>query len=241
MLAKPIMGAVADRFRIKKLLFIIFEILTAAALLPINYIPTIPSHSSKVHLACDNGAAFIDTSPLNKIADDCTLTKIKLERGENSTLECQMQCDMDPSKWNTVEEYWMGRKVQLERQDTFSFIANLIVDKIDILNGIMYLPVKTIIAKGHEGKAICPNKTTAIFTTCSMQCDSPALNDLLKVDHLENMSDVVGLYQFWIFFILAIFAWVGMAVIVSIGDAICFEMLGKMPLFFIMSLGNSDT
>lgn len=212
MLAKPLMGAVADRFRIKKLLFIIFEIITAAALLPINYIPKIPTES-KVHFACDNGAAVIDTSPGVAIKDDCILSQIKLEKGINSTLHCNLQCLMNPNDWNTVEEYWMGH-IQLERQDRFSFMANILVDKLDILKEIMYFPVKTIVKDFHEVKAICPNETYALSTMCKMECDSVALNELLKVDHLQTMSDVTGLYQFWIFFLLAIFAWVGMAVIV---------------------------
>lgn len=225
MLAKPIMGGIADRFRVKKLLFIIFIILTAAALLPINYIPRIPTES-KVHFACDNGAAVIDTTPGNKVTDDCTLTKIKSEKGQNSTLLCHLQCDMNDTYWSTVEEYWMGHS-KLKREETFSFIAEISVDRIDLLNQVLFFPVKKIIKDNHVTKPICPNQTTGLFTKCQMNCDSPALNELLRVEHLKTMSDVVGLYQFWVFFVLAIFAWVGMAVIVSIGDAICFELLGK--------------
>lgn len=224
MLAKPIMGAIADRFRIKKLLFIIFEIITAVALLPIAYIPNIPTEH-KVHFACDDGAAVIDTSPGNPIKDKCVLSKIELEKGINSTLHCNLQCNMIENDWITVEEYWLKHAL-LERQEQFSFTAN-IPDGIDIMKEIMFFPVKTIVVNNTITKPICPNETFSLSTTCTMDCDSASLNELLKSDNLQSMSEVVGYYQFWMFFLLAIFAWVGMAVIVSIGDAICFEMLGN--------------
>lgn len=37
------------------------------------------------------------------------------------------------------------------------------------------------------------------------------------------------MYQFWLMFILLIISWAGMAVVVSVGDAIAFEMLGDQP------------
>jgi hypothetical protein len=42
-----------------------------------------------------------------------------------------------------------------------------------------------------------------------------------------NDVNVADLYQFWLFLLLMVLSWIGMAVVVSIGDAICFEMLGK--------------
>jgi hypothetical protein len=39
--------------------------------------------------------------------------------------------------------------------------------------------------------------------------------------------NVTDFYQFWLFFLLMVVSWVSMAVVVSVGDAICFEMLGK--------------
>jgi len=39
--------------------------------------------------------------------------------------------------------------------------------------------------------------------------------------------NIADFYQFWLFLLLMVLSWVSMAVVVSIGDAICFEMLGK--------------
>jgi hypothetical protein len=40
-------------------------------------------------------------------------------------------------------------------------------------------------------------------------------------------TSVADVYQFWLLFLLMVLSWIAMAVVVSIGDAICFEMLGK--------------
>jgi hypothetical protein len=43
-----------------------------------------------------------------------------------------------------------------------------------------------------------------------------------------NDTNIADVYQFWLFFLLMVLSWISMAVVVSIGDAICFEMLGKL-------------
>lgn len=40
-------------------------------------------------------------------------------------------------------------------------------------------------------------------------------------------SQVTQLYQFWLFFLFMALSWAGMAVVVSVGDAICFGLLGS--------------
>jgi hypothetical protein len=47
-------------------------------------------------------------------------------------------------------------------------------------------------------------------------------------DPVVNDVNITDFYQFWVFFLLMVFSWVSMAVVVSVGDAICFEMLGKL-------------
>lgn len=60
MLAKPLMGALADRYKCQKLIFLVAQLITAVAFLMIFYVPAIPS-SEKVHFSCDNGLAVFDT------------------------------------------------------------------------------------------------------------------------------------------------------------------------------------
>lgn len=64
------------------------------------------------------------------------------------------------------------------------------------------------------------------MTICDIKCNYYALNELIAQPVVSD-SEVYGVYQFWVFLILMIGAWGGQAVIVSVGDAICFELLGK--------------
>ena len=48
------------------------------------------------------------------------------------------------------------------------------------------------------------------------------------MDSAANDGNITDFYQFWLFFLLMVISWVSMAVVVSVGDAICFEMLGKL-------------
>lgn len=43
---------------------------------------------------------------------------------------------------------------------------------------------------------------------------------------VEN-ENTYALYQFWVFLLFMVFCWVGQAVAGVMGDAICFELLGK--------------
>lgn len=42
-----------------------------------------------------------------------------------------------------------------------------------------------------------------------------------------NNSEAMQYSQFWYFFMAVALSWIGMAVVVSVGDAICFDLLGK--------------
>lgn len=44
----------------------------------------------------------------------------------------------------------------------------------------------------------------------------------------ESENNIYGLYQFWVYLVFMIFCWVGQAVTGVMGDAICFELLGKI-------------
>lgn len=58
------------------------------------------------------------------------------------------------------------------------------------------------------------------------------MNDKFQMNSLfeapsDNQESHLGQYQFWLFFLFMSLNWIGMAVVVSIADAICFEKLGN--------------
>lgn len=71
----------------------------------------------------------------------------------------------------------------------------------------------------------CKNET---HTYCKIHCNDPDITELVSLVNKEiSNGDFVNFYQFWVYLFLAILSWVGMAVVGSVADAVCFEMLGK--------------
>lgn len=75
---------------------------------------------------------------------------------------------------------------------------------------------------------MCPEKALN-KRTFNASCRGNANDDkILSVIHDPNINDSEALSysQFWMLFIALALSWVGMAVVVSVGDAICFDLLG---------------
>ncbi|KAK6627466.1 hypothetical protein RUM44_009943 [Polyplax serrata] len=73
-----------------------------------------------------------------------------------------------------------------------------------------------------------PNCQKATHTYCKIKCSDPLLSELLGGVDKDNTGsdDFVHHSQFWLYLFLAILSWVGMAVVCSVADALCFELLG---------------
>ena len=70
----------------------------------------------------------------------------------------------------------------------------------------------------------CKHET---HTYCNIHCDDSKLTELLsQTNKEESHENFVNFYQFWVYLFLAIIGWVGMAVVTSVADAVCFEILG---------------
>lgn len=71
----------------------------------------------------------------------------------------------------------------------------------------------------------------AVDVRCNITCEDSRLAELLSDDDGSGINDVVNLYQFWLLLFFLIWSWVGMAVVGSISDAICFELLGMSGIY----------
>lgn len=82
----------------------------------------------------------------------------------------------------------------------------------------------------------CPKQNsksnhTSFKLSCKGVVDDKNVMEVI-VDPSFNDADVTQYSQFWYFFIAVAASWIGMAVIVSVGDAICFDLLGKRHEMF---------
>jgi len=90
MLAKPIFGAIADRFRLQKTLFLAFQIVTAISFFVIQFIPEIQTESTarSAVLDCDAEIYFRFCS---KDIDSCTADRLVAETSSNNTtISCEV-------------------------------------------------------------------------------------------------------------------------------------------------------
>lgn len=113
---------------------------------------------------------------------------------------------------------------------THTFDVQVPKSKMDLFNSTLVFRIDKIF--GEHGTSInsaCPTGKS-ISTSCSIDCNDYYVNDLIAKPSISN-DNVYDIYEFWTFLTLMMCAWVGQAVAVSIGDAICFELLGKYHRF----------
>ncbi|KAI5702081.1 hypothetical protein M8J75_016378 [Diaphorina citri] len=268
LLAKPLFGAISDRFKVQKVLFLSFIVLTAATFYGILYIPT-ATRENQVLLECGEGKTQFKYCA-DVPTDVCTKNKI-LAAGKNTTYRCEVLCHtQDPAFLEALCRTWHVPKFCSPSVPTTppQFYNALIpipgahniskkfdptqVGKYDIAPGktprsltpgvavssgiastevksCLHFPI-THVRFNSENKStshlpVCTNPIDV--PQCSVSCDNPDLMSYL--DSGSTPDDVTNTAQFWTFFILLSLSWVGMAVVVSLGDTICFEILGNEP------------
>ena len=89
MLAKPIFGAVADRYQLQKTLFLAFQIVTAISFFGIQFIPEIQTETApSAVLDCDVATYFRFCSD---DIDSCAADRLMTETSNNgTTVSCEV-------------------------------------------------------------------------------------------------------------------------------------------------------
>ncbi|XP_046996943.1 major facilitator superfamily domain-containing protein 6 isoform X1 [Schistocerca americana] len=236
MLAKPLLGAVADHFRRQKMMFILCEVLVLVTFFTIQFIPEVPVESKSVAIFdCGEGESFINVCG-NKSSDQCDAERIT-EDGSSGALHCEMACSVtNPAIFSDICMYWNVSDYCKSQRPRSGVLANdtLHITAVASLNhttsvySCFYFPVHKV--KTMNSDVLNPSCSAVRHLTCNTYCNNTVINNMITVN--EEIADVAGLYQFWLFFLLMILSWVGMAVVVSVGDAICFGMLGDQPSNF---------
>ncbi|CAG9819274.1 unnamed protein product [Phaedon cochleariae] len=221
MLAKPIFGMIADKFRCQKLLFLMSQLLTAAAFLAIFFVPKLEIERKGL-FSCQNDTPIIVANATQQLSD-CDVSH------DDTIGSCKMGCDVNKNlanslcnEWNLIQycgpgfpnlvyfniEVPKSRITQKKKQVTFE------INNITLTDGSLI-------------ESACP-VNQSITTFCSIECNDYYMNDIITKPALKD-DETYSLYQFWTFLILMMVGWVGQAIAVSIGDAICFQLLGDKP------------
>ncbi|CAD1479928.1 unnamed protein product, partial [Heterotrigona itama] len=179
LIAKPLFGALADKFKIYKMIFLMFQAVVAIAMFSIYFIPEIES-SAIVQLNC-NGDASIEICSKNRLSNKIVNNVI------TETVHLNVSCQ---------------------------------------INNCMY--IHSFNVKFSDNIPYKPTCENYVNTSCLITCyDNAIFNQLLHDVNIAQNSAENKTYQFYLFLLATIISWIGMAVVVSIADAICFNFLGN--------------
>ncbi|CAH0389794.1 unnamed protein product [Bemisia tabaci] len=101
------------------------------------------------------------------------------------------------------------------------------------LNNCMYFPLEKLTYRNAQIQEMKCSKT--YVSICDMHCESHALNELWiqsTADAQISDTDAFRMSLFWILFLILIGVSSSLAVVMIIGDAICFKLLEDEPELF---------
>ena len=90
LIAKPLFGGLADRYRLHKIFFLIFQAILAIAFFAVYFIPNVPV-TAPVKVTCDNAAAFIEICSIRGISDEA-LRRVITPNATHSQCYVSLQC-----------------------------------------------------------------------------------------------------------------------------------------------------
>lgn len=223
LLTKPIFGFVSDKFQSHKLLFILAQGLTAVAFFCIMFIPNIPT---TVDFHCHGGESVLNVCPSS--SNDCLQTELQKVLEGDKILTCQLKCQANSDQWDYVCKNWLN--ATCSSKESFIEMKTEIKEIVELesVDKCFHFHIEHDKAEYNGNNIILQCPGSDIFKMkCEVECDNLFINELLRDSSSIPNNQVTGLYQFWLFFVCLILSWAGMAVVVSVGDSICFELLGE--------------
>ncbi|KAL7291114.1 hypothetical protein TKK_0015243 [Trichogramma kaykai] len=232
LVAKPLFGGLADRFKLHKQFFIIFQIVLAIAFLVMNFIPELDFNQNAT-LKC-NGDTFLN------ICSNSTFEYKGKDRNTSCHLTCKVTNFTDYEgmcrTWN-IDSKYCNQTIKPEEINTLQNIEfDAYFNTIDMLSvpskrypgSCLEIKIASAaIGSGTKHKTFCDEYSFNM--PCSVQCPNiPSLDEMIKNDLMENYPKTESYSRNFYWFLWAsIVSWVGMAIVVSIADAICFNLLGN--------------
>ncbi|XP_060534642.1 major facilitator superfamily domain-containing protein 6 [Cylas formicarius] len=221
MIAKPVFGAIADRFHCQKKIFAGAQLVAAASFIAIFLVPNVPL-DRQVRYSCIDSESVFNSLPDVTIDGDLFYQIQKKEL----LAKCQLTCQMNSSDWDIVCNDWKLSQYcdNFTRTATLTIVANVPLDKSELFDDVAIFRAPNLTLDDADVIPVCPSD--GIRSVCDVDCNDDTVNRVLTKSEISD-ADVYSRYQFWCFLFFMVSAWVSQALCVSISDAICFEMLGN--------------
>lgn len=73
---------------------------------------------------------------------------------------------------------------------------------------------------------LLPSCQKPVSAQCEIDCSNEVIMELATVSKLRN--NFLGSYQFWVFFMILSLFWISQAIVWTLQDPICFDLLGNL-------------
>lgn len=232
LVSKPTFGALADKFKIGKLIFISAIICTAIFFGSIAFIPP-QTTETFIELGCD-GTVHLKTC---NVSDDCSLKNIEMEFLNKDIMNCQLVCN-EPNdlfldlmcNWWNVSETCSPNLTSIE-MTTYSNMSYASFEQT-----CLTFPIHSI--QFNESNVENPqcNEKNIPPMKCLSVCNSSTVMGYIQNTIIEQMNEpYYNTIQFQLLFTFMALQWAAQAVVVSLSDDICFKLLGNICFLFCFS------
>ena len=241
---KPLFGALADKYKMGKVIFMASIAFTAVGrIIHNNFINSflIISISLKIFFSSigfihgnpPEATIHLDCSAITllkkcNMTDNCTLAKINLENLEHQSLmECKLSCNNpDSSFLNQMCNIWNVSEACTSSMPSIEMTTYSNMSKATFEKSCLYLPIDSI-TYNQTTQIDNPYCNGAPSIDCNVTCNNPTLMSYIQnpvgEDPEENFFTTS---QFQMLFWLMIGARASQAVAGSLADSICFSLLG---------------
>lgn len=110
----------------------------------------------------------------------------------------------------------------------FNFTTKIRINHVTIDKGCLYLPISDVdFLTGNGFRGLSCNQDL-VLSNCFISCDNnTALNNHLNT--IQQEVELLDSMNFWMYGSLVVIAWIAMAVVESLSDALCFQTLADQP------------
>lgn len=244
LISMPLFGAIADKFNIKKPLFLFFNVLNTIAFLSFAFLPSLtPTRSRNVEFHCNEESSYLLQCPGGEVNVFHAMKNISLFIEEDlmntqklATENCVVQCSVTSPEKQILCSNFFGKMKgsycdeSVEDVSSIEFNILLKLSQIQIQNDCFLFPFSgkndSLSETNNELEYSCISNLILPNSSCSINCPH---NSKLN-HHLEKGAGKPSInflsYTFGIYSLLVLLAWICMAVVTSVADALCFETLG---------------
>ncbi|XP_063837485.1 major facilitator superfamily domain-containing protein 6 [Ostrinia nubilalis] len=177
LIAKPLFGVIADRFKKQKSIFILFQIVTIVSFSAIYAIPESRSNVT-VKLDCGDHVTVLK-SCYNTVASlESDEGKINSIASQSKLATCQMNCDMSsPKTWQTVCEHWHIPQYCYSNTNNIKYTSSISKVTVNANDSCTYVATSNVTLDGLNFVPHCRigNGFVDINEPCTLDCTNQKL------------------------------------------------------------------